>query len=47
MAVPRLPYGDGRAGYRIAALIEHWLAARFDDASAPPEQRGAEGLRSS
>jgi UDP-N-acetylglucosamine 2-epimerase (non-hydrolysing) len=28
MAEPRLPYGDGRAGYRIAALIEQWLVAR-------------------
>ena len=25
MAEPSLPYGDGRAGYRIAALIEQWL----------------------
>jgi UDP-N-acetylglucosamine 2-epimerase (non-hydrolysing) len=47
MAEPSLPYGDGRAGYRIAALIEHWLAGRFDEASAPPRQAGAEGLRSS
>ena len=28
MAEPRLPYGDGRAGARIAALIEHWLVDR-------------------
>ena len=28
MAEPRLPYGDGRAGYRIAALIEQWLVSR-------------------
>jgi UDP-N-acetylglucosamine 2-epimerase (non-hydrolysing) len=47
MAEPCLPYGDGRAGYRIAALIEHWLAGRLDEASAPPQQPGAEGLRSS
>ena len=47
MAEPCLPYGDGRAGYRIAALIEHWLAGRFDEASRPQQQPGAEGLRSS
>ncbi|HEU5286139.1 MAG TPA: UDP-N-acetylglucosamine 2-epimerase (non-hydrolyzing) [Sphingomicrobium sp.] len=34
MAEPSLPYGDGRAGYRIAALIEHWLAARSVESSA-------------
>ncbi|HUE78953.1 MAG TPA: UDP-N-acetylglucosamine 2-epimerase (non-hydrolyzing) [Sphingomicrobium sp.] len=28
MAQPCLPYGDGRAAYRIAALIEQWLVAR-------------------
>ena len=28
MARPSLPYGDGRAGYRIAALIEQWLVGR-------------------
>jgi UDP-N-acetylglucosamine 2-epimerase (non-hydrolysing) len=28
MAEPHLPYGDGRAGYRIAALIEQWLESR-------------------
>ncbi|MEO8547614.1 MAG: UDP-N-acetylglucosamine 2-epimerase [Sphingomicrobium sp.] len=28
MTTPRLPYGDGRAGHRIAALIEQWLADR-------------------
>jgi len=28
MAEPCLPYGDGRAGYRIAALIEQWLVGR-------------------
>jgi len=34
MAEPRLPYGDGRAGYRIAALIEQWLAGRAAGFSA-------------
>lgn len=38
MAEPSLPYGDGRAGYRIAALIEHWLAGRFDGAAYRPAQ---------
>ena len=33
MGEPRLPYGDGRAGYRIAALIEQWLVSR---AFSPP-----------
>ena len=28
MAKPCLPYGDGRAGTRIAALIEQWLVGR-------------------
>ncbi|MEO8175162.1 MAG: UDP-N-acetylglucosamine 2-epimerase (non-hydrolyzing) [Sphingomicrobium sp.] len=28
MAEPSLPYGDGRAGYRIAALIEQWWVSR-------------------
>ena len=28
MAEPSLPYGDGRAGYRIAALIEQWRVSR-------------------
>jgi UDP-N-acetylglucosamine 2-epimerase (non-hydrolysing) len=28
MARPCLPYGDGRAGYRIATLIEQWLVGR-------------------
>jgi UDP-N-acetylglucosamine 2-epimerase (non-hydrolysing) len=28
MAEPRLPYGDGRAGQRIAALVGQWLADR-------------------
>lgn len=36
MAEPALPYGDGRAGYRIAALIEQWLAGRAGLAPAPP-----------
>ena len=47
MAQPSLPYGDGRAGDRIAALIEHWLAGRFADAPHPIQRPGAEGLRSS
>jgi UDP-N-acetylglucosamine 2-epimerase (non-hydrolysing) len=47
MAEPSLPYGDGRAGYRIAALIEHWLAGRFAEARHSPQQPGAEGLSSS
>ncbi len=46
MAEPRLPYGDGRASYRIAALIEHWLAGRHTEARPPPQQRGAQGLPS-
>ena len=33
MAEPALPYGDGRAGYRIAALVEQWLAGRSAEAS--------------
>jgi UDP-N-acetylglucosamine 2-epimerase (non-hydrolysing) len=37
MAEPRLPYGDGRAGERIAALIEQWLIGRAAE-SSPPEQ---------
>ena len=46
MAEPCLPYGDGRAGIRIAALIEHWLANRY--AEAPPTKPvAAQGLRSS
>ena len=47
MAEPALPYGDGRAGQRIAALIENWLAGRFDQASALPLRSSGEGLRSS
>lgn len=34
MAEPSLPYGDGRTGHRIAALIEHWLANRAVDFSS-------------
>jgi UDP-N-acetylglucosamine 2-epimerase (non-hydrolysing) len=34
MAEPRLPYGDGRAGHRIAALIEHWLISRAAEFSS-------------
>ena len=34
MAEPRLPYGDGRAGERIAALIEQWLVSRAADLSS-------------
>ena len=37
MAEPCLPYGDGRAGTRIAALIEQWLASR--SARLSPRQR--------
>ena len=47
MAEPSLPYGDGRAGYRIAALIEHWLAGRLAEASPPPQHPSEQGLRSS
>jgi UDP-N-acetylglucosamine 2-epimerase (non-hydrolysing) len=46
MAEPCLPYGDGRAGIRIAALIEHWLANRFAEASTS-KPTAAHGLRSS
>ena len=35
MAEPRLPYGDGRAGQRIAALVGQWLA----DRGAPPHRQ--------
>ena len=45
MAVPCLPYGDGRAGIRIAALIDHWLADRFADAPLMASPT-AQGLRS-
>lgn len=37
MAKPCLPYGDGRAAQRIAALIEQWLASRA--AGFPIRQR--------
>ncbi len=37
MAQPRLPYGDGRAAHRIAALIEQWLENR--DALPPLRSR--------
>ena len=46
MAEPSLPYGDGRAGDRIA-VIEHWLAGRFTEASPLQLRTRAEGLRSS
>ncbi|MBA3511975.1 UDP-N-acetylglucosamine 2-epimerase (non-hydrolyzing) [Sphingomonas sp.] len=46
MANPSLPYGDGRAGYRIAALIEHWLSGRFA-ADSPRQHPSAEEIRSS
>lgn len=35
MAKPCLPYGDGRAGYRIAALIEQWLLNRPKQVAKP------------
>ncbi len=38
MADPCLPYGDGRAGDRIAALIEQWLVGRAT-ADLPPGKR--------
>lgn len=41
MAKPCLPYGDGRAGARIAALIEQWLAGRSVDVS--PTRRSETG----
>lgn len=28
MARPRLPYGDGLSGYRIAGIIDQWLSAK-------------------
>ena len=46
MAQPRMPYGDGRAGYRIAALIEHWLSSRFA-VDSPERNPSAQGIRSS
>ena len=44
MAEPCLPYGDGRAGYRIAALIEHWLVDRAAELS-PGARAGMNGVR--
>jgi UDP-N-acetylglucosamine 2-epimerase (non-hydrolysing) len=41
MATPCLPYGDGRAGPRIAALIEQWLADRA--AELAPARRSSAG----
>ena len=38
MAKPCLPYGDGRAGTRIAALIEQWL---IDRSPAPSPRRSS------
>lgn len=46
MAEPSLPYGDGRAGYRIAALIEQWLVGRSVQPS-PRQRSKANLLRSS
>jgi UDP-N-acetylglucosamine 2-epimerase (non-hydrolysing) len=43
MAEPRLPYGDGRAGYRIAALIEQWLEGVTIEQSPP--RIAASGIR--
>jgi UDP-N-acetylglucosamine 2-epimerase (non-hydrolysing) len=43
MARPSLPYGDGRAGYRIAALIEQWLSGRADGAFQPTRKLGIQG----
>ena len=34
MSRPCLPYGDGRAGPRIAAIIDEWVAGRSTDRSA-------------
>ena len=31
MSRPAFPYGDGRAGLRIAAIIEDWLKSRVDE----------------
>jgi UDP-N-acetylglucosamine 2-epimerase len=31
MAIPRFPFGDGRAAPRIAALALAWLDARSDE----------------
>ena len=35
MAKPCLPYGDGRAGHRIASLIEQWLLDQRKHAAKP------------
>lgn len=43
MAKPSLPYGDGRAGARIAALIEQWLVSR--SAAAPPQRPPSSAAR--
>jgi UDP-N-acetylglucosamine 2-epimerase (non-hydrolysing) len=45
MAKPCLPYGDGRAGTRIAALIEQWLVGR--SAVISPRPRSTTATRSS
>lgn len=45
MAEPCLPYGDGRASYRIAALIEQWLMGHSADSPARPSS--GMGARSS
>jgi UDP-N-acetylglucosamine 2-epimerase (non-hydrolysing) len=44
MAEPCLPYGDGRAGARIAALIEQWLIVR--SAAISSRQHSTTGARS-
>ena len=41
MARPCLPYGDGRAGVRIAALIEQWLIGHSPATSPRPRSTGA------
>jgi len=41
MARPSLPYGDGRAGARIAALIEQWLVGRSIAISPSPRSSRA------
>ncbi len=45
MAKPCLPYGDGRAGARIAALIEQWLVGR--SIAISPRPRSSRATRSS
>ena len=44
MARPCLPYGDGRAGTRIAALIEQWLIGR--SAAISPRPQSSKATRS-